>query len=268
MEEIIKRARENQRHKNSYRDENGLLRCRDCGQPLEVFVQEKGEMLPIVCKCDDSALEAQKLVERRTRTERIAKDSPLYDAGYNEYTFKLDGTPDSFASRISRAYVERWAEMEAGNFGLLFAGPLGSGKTYYAAAIVNALRTRGVSALIVTTSRFINTVRSAKDSQEIIDNLNKFRLVALDDLGAERDTEYAVEQLENFVNARSLRKKPLIVTTNLLKQDVDSPTNMAYARTIDRIGKACCRRIILTGPSRRIEQAKERAKRCKEIRGI
>lgn len=267
MQEIIKNARENQRRKNSYRDESGLLRCRDCGQPLEAFVEAMGEVLPVVCACDTQAEEAQKLAEQLAKAERIAKASPLYDAGYNDYTFERDAAPGSPASRQSRAYVEHWPEMEKENFGLLFAGPLGVGKSYYAAAIINALRAKGVSALIVTTSRFINTVRSAKDPQEIIDGLNKFHLVALDDLGAERDTGYAVEQLENFVNVRSLRKKPLIVTTNMLHNDPDSPTGMPYARIFDRIKEMCCHRIILTGPSKRGEREKERAKRCRAILG-
>lgn len=268
MQEIIKNAQENQRRKNSYRDESGLLRCRDCGQPLETYVEAMGEVLPVVCACDVRAEEAQKQAEQRAKAERTAENSPLYDAGYDGCTFERDAAPDSPASRQSRAYVEHWAEMEQKNFGLLFAGPLGTGKSYYAAAIVNALRARGVSALIVTASRLINSVRSAKNPQEIIDSLNKFRLVALDDLGAERDTDYAVEQLENFVNCRSLRKKPLIVTTNLPKKDLDSSANTAYARVFDRVKVMCCCPIVLTGPSRRAEQAKERAERCKRILGL
>ena len=267
MQEIVKNAQENQRRKNSYRDENGLLRCRDCGQPLETYVEVMGEVLPIVCECDERKEKAQRQTEQRARAERIAKESPLYDDGYNDYTFERDTAPDSYASRQSRAYVEHWTEMEKEHFGLLFAGQLGAGKSYYAAAIINALRAKGVNALVVTTSRLINEVRSAKNPQEVIDNLNKFQLVALDDLGAERDTDYAVEQLENFVNGRSLKRKPLIVTTNLLRKDLDNPTNLAYARVFDRVKKLCCHHIVLTGPSKRVEQAKERAERCKAILG-
>lgn len=93
-------------------------------------------------------------------------------------------------------------------------------------------------------------------------------MVALDDLGAERDTEYAVEQLESFVNGRDLSGKPLIVTTNLLRKDMDNPTNVAYARVFDRVKKQCCRTIVLTGPSKRVDQARKRAELCKKILGI
>ena len=265
---IAKKSYENQRKKDSYRDESGLLRCRVCGQPLEAFIKALDKVMPTSCDCDKHAEEVRLQAERRERAERKAKDSPLYDSSYDSYTFEQDGAPDSPASRQCRAYVEHWAEMEAENFGLLFSGPLGTGKSYYAAAIVNALRDRGVSALIVTTSRLINVVRSGRDPQGIIDELNKFQLVALDDLGAERDTDYAVEQLENFVNGRSLKGKPLIVTTNLLRKDMDSPTNMAYARIFDRVKVMCCRPIILTGPSRRTDQARERSEKCKALLGI
>lgn len=268
MQEIIKNAQESQRSKNSYRDENGVLRCQDCGKPLEAYVKAVGKVLPVSCDCDRLAEAEHKQAEQRDLVEQAAKTSPLYDAGYSGYTFEWDASPDSQASKQSRAYVAHWPEMEKENFGLLFVGPLGTGKSYYAAAIVNALRAKGVSALIVTTSRLINTVRSAKNPQEVIDSLNKFQLVALDDLGAERDSEYAIEQLENFVNGRSLKGKPLIVTTNLLRKDLDSPVNMAYACVFDRVKVMCCRTIVLTGPSRRADQTRERAERCKEILGI
>lgn len=268
MEKIIKKAQENQRKKNSFRDDSGLLRCRDCGKPLEAYIQAAGKVLPVPCDCDDKAEEARKRAEQREQAEQAAKVSPLYDAGYEGCTFERDDAPDSPASMLPRAYVEHWTEMEKEGTGLLFAGPLGTGKSFYAAAVVNALRAKGVSALIVTTSRLINEVRSSKNPQAVIDDLNKFQLVALDDLGAERDTEYAVEQLENFVNCRDLSGKPLIVTTNLLRKDMDSPTNAAYARVFDRVKRLCCRTIVLTGPSKRIDQARERAKRCKEILGI
>lgn len=267
-QDIVKMALENQRRKNSYRDGSGALRCRDCGQPLEAYVGVVGKMLPISCDCDRQAEESQRQAEQRDRAEQAAKESPLYDAGYDACTFELDAFPDSPASRRSRAYVERWANVEEGNFGLLFSGPLGTGKSYYAAAIVNALRAKGVGALIVTTSRLINAVRASKNPQDVIDGLNRFRLVALDDLGAERDTGYAVEQLENFINGRSLRGKPLIVTTNLLRKDMDSPEKIVYARIFDRVKVMCCLPVVLTGPSKREYQAKERAKRCKEILGI
>lgn len=268
MEGIIKNAQENQRKKDSYRDENGLLRCHVCGQPLEAFIKVLDKVMPTACDCDRREEEARALAERLAEAEQKARDSPFYDPAYNSYVFEQDTSPDSSASRQCRAYVEHWAEMEAENFGLLFSGPLGTGKTYFAAAIVNALRAKGVSTMIVSTSRLINVVRSSRDPQAAVDDLNKFQLVALDDLGAERDTSYAVEQLENFIDWRSRRGKPLIATTNLLRKDLDAPENIAYSRVFDRVKVMCCRPIILTGPSKRVDQARERAERCKRILGI
>ena len=268
IEGIVKNALENRGRKDAYRDETGLLRCRACGSPLEAFIKPLDRMMPVPCECDRREKEAKELAELREKAEQRARDSPLYDPAYNDYTFERDTCSSSHVSMQCRAYVDHWAEVEAENFGLLFSGPLGTGKSYYAAAIVNALRAKGVSTMIVTTSRLINVVRSGRDPQAVIDDLNKFQLVALDDLGAERDTGYAVEQLENFVNGRSLQRKPLIVTTNLLRKDLDTPENMAYARIFDRVKVMCCRPIVLTGPSKRVNQARERAERCKRILGI
>jgi len=269
MDMIEKAALKNQREKETYRDNDGTLRCCACGEPVERYIQVLREKRPVACRCDREAEEGEKRRAAREAAARAAKKSPLYDAAYNRFTFERDTAPDCDASRRCRAYVAHWEEMEVGSYGILFAGPLGVGKSYYAAAVVNALRDKGISALIVTTSRLINAIRAAKDPQKVIDDLNRFRFVVLDDLGAERDTEYAVEQLEGFINCRSnMEKRPLAVTTNLLRKELDNPQNIGYARIFDRVKQMCCLPIVLTGPSRRAEQAKERGERCKQLLGI
>lgn len=272
MDEIIsgieKNASLNMSRKETYSGPDGYLYCKKCRKPVQAFVSVLGRIVPVKCECDEVAEKEREKQAERERVERMVTSSPLYDASYDSFTFERDKYPNSEASRLCRAYVDHWPEMERNNFGILFTGTLGTGKSYYAAAIVNALRNKGISAIIVTTSRLINTIRSGDNPQSIIDGLNRFRLVVLDDLGAERDTEYSIEQLENFINCRSLCKRPLIVTTNRTRKAMDNPTDMSYARIYDRIKVMCCRPVILTGESRRAEQERERSTRCKEILGI
>lgn len=265
---LERRAADDLRRSGTYTDENGVLRCSVCHEPRLYFVEELGREMPVPCSCAEREAEEQKRQERVANARRKAESCVLYDSSYNSFTFSGDASPDSAASKLCRGYVEHWDEMARGNYGLLFSGTLGTGKSFYAAAVVNALRERGVASIIVSTSRFLNSVRASREPQKLIDELNEFSLVALDDLGAERDTDYAVEQIENLINDRSLVARPLIVTTNRTGKELSAPPDLRYARIYDRVRAMCPKPVILTGQSRRVTQRQERAAEMKAILGV
>ena len=55
-----------------------------------------------------------------------------------------------------------------------------------------------------------------------IANITSPTLLILDDFGIERSTEYALEQIYNIINARYLKSKPTIITTNLNFKDIET----------------------------------------------
>lgn len=262
---VLAKSTENNGRKDTYTGADGIKRCACCNRPVVAFIEEIGAVLPVVCACDERAAEKEKVREAAEAANRLARESPLYDRLYSQFSFSSDDAPQSYAGRISRRFVEAWDTVKVENYGLLYSGPVGTGKSFYAAAVVNALRERGVSALICTTSRLVNAVRAAKSPQTVIDDLNRFELVALDDLGAERDTEYAVEQLEAFINARSLARLPLIVTTNLTGEQLKAADNLAYSRIYDRVLEMCCFPVQIIGESRRKKLAQKRRAACKSL---
>lgn len=268
IKEIERRAVEGLSRDDTYTDKDGVLRCSVCQEPRKVFVKAIGHEMPVTCSCYARKEVAQKLRERIALVKQKAETCQLYDSNYNKFTFAGDNSPKSAASVQCRAYVEHWAEMERNNFGLIFSGTLGTGKSFFAAAVVNELRARGVSTLIVTTSRLINALRASRDPLGVTDELNSFQLVALDDLGAERDTDFSVEQIENFINDRILINRPLLVTTNLTGKELNNPPDMRYARIFDRVLTMCPRPVILTGQSRRVDQRQDRAAEMKAILGV
>ncbi len=260
-----RRAREALENGGTYRDADGVLRCAACGEAREAFIPGFGRSMPVTCGCMEAAERERK---RRTRAEearRRAETSPLYDAGYERFTFAADDRAQSANSQLCRSYVRRWEEMREGNFGLIFSGPLGTGKSFLAACIVNALCGKGVPAIIVTTARLVNVVRASREPQKAMDELNAFSLVALDDLGAERDTDFAVEVLESFVNSRALAARPLLVTTNLTGTELSAPRDLRYARLFDRVLALCPTPVLLTGQSRRAEQKESRRRQMKSL---
>ncbi len=61
----------------------------------------------------------------------------------------------------------------------------------------------------------------------------------IDDLGVERNSEFAQEQVFHVIDSRYRSKKPLIVTTNLTLKELKTPSNLAHARIYDRILERC-----------------------------
>ena len=249
----------------TYRDGAGLLRCSVCHEPREMEIPGFSGLLPVTCSCIQHA-EAEKEARRREEEARArARKSPFWTPGYGGMTFEADDNPDSEASRRCRRYVRLWREAAGENLGLLFSGPLGTGKSFYAAAVVNALTALGVPGVMVSTARLVNLARASREPQGILDDLNRFPLVALDDLGAERDTDFALEVLESFVDARCLVSRPLLVTTNLSGKQLRNPADLRYARLFDRVLALCPYPVLLTGASRRVKQEEARRNRLREL---
>ena len=79
----------------------------------------------------------------------------------------------------------------------------------------------------------------AEDRAAFISGLDDYRLLILDDLGVERNTEYALEQIFLVIDSRYRSRKPLIVTTNLKLEEIKKPPGLAHARIYDRIMERC-----------------------------
>ncbi|MBR1572096.1 MAG: ATP-binding protein [Lachnospiraceae bacterium] len=91
--------------------------------------------------------------------------------------------------------------------GLILFGGVGSGKTYMAACIANALLDQGKRVLMKDFAEISNI--SVFDSEEYMKSLSQYDLLILDDLGAERRSEFALQNVFNAVNRRWESGKPL-----------------------------------------------------------
>ena len=90
-------------------------------------------------------------------------------------------------------------------------------------------------------SRILNTLTGMhfEDRNQFIDSLNRYSLLIIDDLGIERNSEFALEQVFNVIDSRYRSKKPLIVTTNLTLQELNTPSDLPHKRIYDRILERC-----------------------------
>ena len=74
---------------------------------------------------------------------------------------------------------------------------------------------------------------------KLITQLNRAKLLIIDDLGAERGTDFALEKVYNIVDSRYRAKKPVILTTNLTLKEMKEATDIRYSRIYDRIFEVC-----------------------------
>ena len=100
-------------------------------------------------------------------------------------------------------------------------GVYGNGKTTLAALAVNLLRRSGYDAVFANVPVFLSYLRrclgsgQADEYPATLDYVQRVRVLALDDLGAEKSTEWAAEQLYEVLNYRYVKRLPTIITSNL-----------------------------------------------------
>lgn len=219
--------------------QDGLLYCGHCRTPKQCRIDISGRVMIVGCQCAcatrrfDAERQAQKDRERRLHIESL-RDGGIKDRSLTGCTFSAAKiTPEL---QKCQRYVNAWDEMEAGNNGLLLWGNTGNGKTYAAACIANALIDRGIPAMVTSIPRILN---AGWDKQTIIEQMHKYPLVVLDDLSAERDSDYSREIVYLVIDERYKAKKPLIVTTNLELEALCKPKTVDQQRIYDRVLEMC-----------------------------
>ncbi len=121
--------------------------------------------------------------------------------------------------------------------GLMFMGDVGTGKTHLAAGILKVAYSRGLDGVLISVPDLLNEIRNGYKDGSF--NENKFRqkfLVILDDLGAEKPSDWVKEKLFTLINYRYENKKPLIVTTNCTPSELISQVG---ERIADRLREMC-----------------------------
>jgi len=182
-------------------------------------------------------------------TKRLMADAriPPRFARAELETFEHDMDTQRAAWRKATAFVESFPVVERG---LLFYGRHGVGKTHLAIGILKAcVRTKGARAFFFETRELLRLVRDTynrsveETEMEVLQPLLGADLLVLDDLGAERTSEWVQETLGLVVNTRYNANRPTIFTSNL----VDSPDNtdprsftfQLGARTRSRLIEMC-----------------------------
>lgn len=229
-------------------EQDGLVYCRYCHTPRQTAIRSSdGSIMfcpPVLCDCkraERDAEDAMREAKRRVEEIECLKRECFRDRRLLDFTFENDKGYNPVISKAKR-YVELFNDMEACGMGLLLWGNVGTGKTFIAACVANALMEQGVPVYMTNFMRVMNQMMgmTGPDRNAFLDELNRYRLLVIDDLGAEHDSSFAVEQVFSVIDSRCQSGKPMIVTTNLSMAQMRAPRDISHARIFDRVLAHCC----------------------------
>ncbi len=219
-------------------------KCQEAKYEKIEVPKENGKIFEIVvsraCRCEREAYEREEELKKKKELEEYRKYAIEIEK-YREYTFDKDNRLDKEISESCRKYVENFEKLRTRSIGLLFYGGIGTGKTYYAHAIANALIDKGYR---VKSTSLVDVLQlEFEGKQKEIEYILASEIIVLDDIGAERQTLYAEEKRYKFINRATALNKILILTTNLTLKEIkemrEDTSNLERARVYSRVLEKC-----------------------------
>ncbi len=130
------------------------------------------------------------------------------------------------ADSLERAYNQAQQFSQKADGWLLLQGGFGCGKTHLAAAIANFTVGMGVPTLFITVPDLLDALRFAYDDpastfEQRFEEIRSAPLLIMDDFGTQNATAWAQEKLFQILNYRYINRLPLVVTTNLLLEQIE-----------------------------------------------
>lgn len=231
--------------KGEHLGSDGLIYCDACGKARQIRLRPDNRTRVVRCLCPcqqacrDNRLEELHRQEEFDHFTRI-RSMAMADPALRRCTFAASRhNPSSL--EVAKNYVNQWPLMEESGMGLLIWGDVGTGKTYLAACIANALMDRGVPVMMTSFGRILGAMPGPVSGEQTaaVDALMRYPLLILDDLGVERDSPYTLELIYHLVDARYRSGKPMIITTNLGMNQLENPDSQEKARIYDRVLERC-----------------------------
>lgn len=260
-------------NEGDYFGDDGLLYCGKCHTKKQCRIEffDKVRTPYCLCKCETERRDREDAERKRIEFEKRIKELRRIgfpDDEMQSWTFNADDRANEHITSVALKYVENFDTMRENGKGLLLFGTVGTGKTFTAACIANALIDKGYPCMVTNFARLINTISGMYDGkQDYIDGLNRFALLVIDDLATEADTEYRNEIIFNVIDSRYRAGLPLIITTNLTAQELKNSADIKKQRIYSRLFERCLP-LEVKGSDRRRDRLKDDYKTFADLLGL
>lgn len=223
--------------------------CKRCGQeakPKFIFIgwrqQEHCESCSKVVA--EEREREQAIQERKTKVARLIETSGMRGI-MRSMTFDLfNQQRRGKIYEVAKQYAEDFTPQT--DTGLIFFGKAGTGKTHLAVAIARyIIEQKQIAARVARTVELLADIRQtfnehdgyrAENEMELIRKFTSVSLLILDDLGAEKVSDWVCEVLYRVIDERWLEQRPIIVTTNFNLKELEERLG---ERVISRIAGMC-----------------------------
>lgn len=180
-----------------------------------------GRAVPCACRAVEREL------TRMEKLQRISQIGALQHCTFDAFLAEGHGLTPSKQLNLKMAYERAMTYAKDPKGWLVFKGGYGCGKTHLAAAIANYRLAMGHPVLFINTPDLLDHLRAAfgpnatTGYDERFEQVRNARLLILDDLGAQSNSEWAQEKLYQIFNYRYNAHLPTIITTNLELEGIE-----------------------------------------------
>lgn len=261
-----------EKEREFYIGEDGLEHCSVCKEPLVVLFPERLQHVvglkshPRWYACQRAEFESEECErKKREHLHEVEKNIAVCfsERAMKEWNFVNDNGSNPCMPYVKQ-YVEHWDNVKKKNIGLLLWGDVGTGKSYMAACIANALLEQEKKVLMTNFSTISNKIFAATDKNAYIEAVCSYDLLILDDLGSERSSAYMMENVFQVIDRRGCSGKPMIITTNLTVKEMRETQNMDEKRIYDRVLQNC-QPICVKGENQRREKSRQNRSELEQI---
>lgn len=216
------------------------FKCEKCPKPLLSYEEQREGLcndclVPILKARQEARL---KEIKSKIRELLETRGVPKRYSGCTLDNFQTVGEERKKVLGQVKQYIRRMATIDGG---LFLTGNNGAGKTHLAVAVMREfiLNDHLNSHFIKVPELLLNIrehIGKGWSEKEIIGQYKEYDYLFLDDLGVEKISEWALQDLYLILDGRSGALKPTIITSNLGLEEIEEHIG---SRFVSRIVEMC-----------------------------